>query len=208
MNKQDIVKSIQEAKKQKERKFKESVDLIINLQKFDLKKESINLTITLPHVVKNKKVCGFFENESTLMDTIKQEEFQNYKDKKKLKKLGKKYDFFLANVKLMPNIASTFGRVLGPLGKMPSPQAGIVPNEDEKTIKGILEKMDKIIKIRTKEASIKLSAGSQEMDNEKIADNVLVVYNSVLNALPRKAEQIKSVMIKTTMGKPVKIKLK
>ena len=35
----------------------------------------------------------------------------------------------------MPVVATTFGRALGPTGKMPSPQLGIVANEDDNSIK-------------------------------------------------------------------------
>ena len=51
-----------------------------------------------------------------------------------MKKLVKKYDFFLASGPNMPAVATTFGKVLGPVGKMPSPQLGILPSEDEKMI--------------------------------------------------------------------------
>ncbi len=206
MNKEDIIKALKEIEKQKDRNFNQSVDFIINLKKFDLKRESINITLTLPHKVKEKKVCAFFEKKSELVDTVTREQFDSYKDKKKLKNLAKNYDFFIANAKLMPAVASTFGRALGPLGKMPSPQAGILPNENDETVKALLERIDRLVKIRTKEASIKLLVGKEEMDNEKIAENALTIYDAVLKELPQKKEQIKSVMIKSTMGKPVKIK--
>jgi len=208
MKKQDIVQALKEIKKGKQRKFKQSVDLVINLKKFDLKKDSINLTIGLPYKIKEKKIGAFLEKRSDLVDTITKSEFPLYQDKKKLKKLAKKYDFFIANAKLMPAIATTFGRVLGPLGKMPSPQAGIITQEKEEVIKEMVEKMEKIVKIRSKEASIKLVVGKEDMKEEDIAENILVVYDSILNSLPRKLEQIKNVMIKLTMGKPIKIKLK
>ena len=46
------------------------------------------------------------------------------------------------------------------------------------------------------------------MENEKIAQNAEIVYNAAVNALPRKKENIKSVMIKLTMSKPIKLDLK
>lgn len=208
MEKENIIFALNELKKQEKRKFVQSVDLIVNLQKFDAKKESVNTTVNLPFPIKKKKICAFLEKKSNVIDTVTKEQFDSYKDKDKLKNLCRDYDFFIATAKLMPAVATNFGRVLGPLGKMPSPQLGILMDESEANIKSLLSKIDNIIKVRTKEPSIKLVVGKEDMDNEKIAQNILQIYNVVLNALPKKMEQMKSVMIKYSMGKPVKIKLK
>ena len=42
----------------------------------------------------------------------------------------------------------------------------------------------------------------------KIVENVLAVYNAVINALPRKKENLKSILIKFTMSKPKKLEIK
>ena len=208
MEKQDVIKALEELKKNEKRKFSQSVDLIINLQKFDIKRENVNLTLNVPNSISEKKVCAFLEKKSSLVDTVTKEQFDSYKDKKKLKNLTKGYDFFIANIKLMPVIATTFERVLGPLGKMPSPQLGILNDESENSIKAMLKKIETVLKIKTKEPSIKISIGKESMDDEKIAANVLFVYNAVLNALPKKIEQIKNVMIKYTMTPAIKLKFK
>ena len=124
--KEQLKKALEELRKEKERKFDQTLDLIINLQKFDIKKSQLNFIITLPHKVKDKKVAGFLEVKNKNIDTITLEEFKKYVNKKKLKNLIEKYDFFIAQASLMPKVATTFGRVLGPAGKMPSPQLGII----------------------------------------------------------------------------------
>ena len=43
------------------------------------------------------------------------------------------------------------------------------------------------------------------MEDSKIVENILAVYNSVLKALPREKENIKNIEIKLTMSKPIKI---
>lgn len=208
MHKEDILKALIELRKNEKRKFSQSVDLIVNLQRFDIKKDNVNLIVNVPHIFGKKKICAFLDKKSSVVDTVTKEQFEAYKDKKMLKKLANKYDFFISHAKLMPAVATTFGRVLGPLGKMPSPQLGVVMDDSENSIKTLLGKVDSVIKIKTKEPSIKVVIGKEEMDDDKIADNILVVYNSVLNALPKKMEQLKNVMIKFTMTHPVKIKFK
>lgn len=206
--KDQVKEALIELRKTKERKFDQTVELIVNLQKFNVKKENINLIITVPHNIKEKKIAAFLETKSPLIDTITEAEFNDYKDKKSIKKLVDKYDFFISQAKLMPKVATAFGKVLGPVGKMPSPQLGIIPQADDKIIADFKSKVNKSVKLRTKESSIKLPIGKQSMKDEDIVDNVLSVYNALLKALPKEKENIKNVEIKLTMAKPVKIKLR
>jgi len=206
--KQDLETALNELRKEKEKKFDQSVDLIINLQKFDVKKNAVNMFISVPHKVKEKKICAFLEVKNKNVDTITKSEFRKYSDKKEVKKLAKKYDFFISQASLMPLVATTFGRALGPTGKMPSPQLGILTNVDDKTINELKNKINSSVKIRTKEASIKVSVGKQSMKNEELIENIMAVYNNLLKILPRGKENIKNIEIKFTMTKPQKIKIR
>ena len=61
--KEKLKKALTELRKEKQRKFDQTLDLIINLQKFDVKKSQLNLIITLPHKIKDKKeMIDFIEN--------------------------------------------------------------------------------------------------------------------------------------------------
>jgi len=205
---EQLKNALVELRKNKERKFDQSVDFIINLQKFDIKKEQVNLFISVPHKIKEKKICGFLEIKSNVVDTITRSEFKKYSDKKEIKKLANEYDFFIAQASLMPIVATTFGRALGPTGKMPSPQMGIMINADDKTITDLKTRINNSVKIKTKEASIKVTIGKQSMKDDEIVDNAVTVYNAVLKALAKGKENIKNIEIKFTMTKPQKIKLK
>lgn len=205
--KEDLQKALAELRNGKERKFDQTVDLIVNLQKFDLKKNSVNVSVPVPFKVKDKKIAGFFETKKEGVDTITKEMFKKYSDKNEMKKLVKKYDFFMAEGKLMPIVATTFGRILGPAGKMPSPQLGILMTVDDKAIDELKERINNSIKIRTKENSIKLSIGKQSMKDEEIIENIMTVYNVLLKELPRNKENIRNIEVKFTMTKPQKIKL-
>jgi len=183
--KEKLLKALQELRKGKERKFDQTVDLIVNLQKFDVKKNQINTFISVPHKIKDKKIAGFLEVKSDKVDTIMPESFKKYNDKKELRKMTKKYDFFIAQASVMPKVATTFGRVLGPLGKMPSPQLGIMMNVSDKAIEELKKKINSSIKIKTIEPSIKVSIGKQSMKDEDIIENIMVVYNALLKLRSR-----------------------
>ena len=148
------------------------------------------------------------EVKNPKLDTITPEQFKKYSDKKELKKIVKKYDFFIAQASVMPKVATTFGKVLGPMGKMPSPQLGIIMNADDKTIEELKKKINSSMKIKTKEASIKIPIGKQNMKDEEIIDNIMAIYNALAKILPRDKENIKNIEVKFTMTKPQKISIR
>lgn len=205
---EQLKKALEELRKEEKRKFDQTVDLIINLQKFDIKKNQVNLFVSVPHKVKDKKICGFLEARDKNVDTVIEEEFKRYSDKKESKKLVNKYDFFIAQASLMPKVATVFGRVLGPVGKMPSPQLGILMNVNDKAIEELKEKINNSVKIRTKEPSIKIPIGKESMKDEEIIENIITVYNAVLKELTKEKENVKNLEIKFTMTKPKKIKIR
>ncbi len=206
-DKMNVEKALEELRKEKTRKFDQTVDLIVNLKNIDVKRDNISLVISLPHKVKDKKVCGFLTANNSLIKTITKPEFAKYNDKKSLKFLVKDFDFFIAHVSLMPAVATIFGKVLGPSGKMPSPQLGIVTQETPDVIKPLVEKISKSIKIRAKEASIKVPVGKTNMKDNEISDNIKAVYEGIVNALPTKKENVRKVLVKFTMSKPIGVEL-
>jgi|SRR3989338_5984435 len=206
--KKDLEKALAELRKSEERKFNQTVDLIINLQKFDPKKNQIGLFVNVPFKIKDKKICAFLETKKDGLETITPEQFKKYNDKKELKNLVKRFDFFIAQASVMPRVATTFGKVLGPAGKMPSPQLGIVTDTSNKEIDEIKKKVENSVKIRIREPSIKLAIGKQSMKDSEIIENVLSVYNAVLKILPKEIENVKNIELKFTMTKPQKIKIR
>jgi len=210
--KESFIKAIQEirkaeAAKPKQVKFDQTVDLIINLRDFDIKRNTINIFVNLPHTLGKKKVAGFLEKKSNVIDTITKQEFEDFKEKKKMKSLVNEYDFFVANAKLMPAVATTFGRVLGPASKMPTPQLGILIAEDDNAIKAMVARIESGVRVKTKEPSIKVAIGKQSNKDEDLAENALMVYNEVFKNLPKQKEQLRNVLIKLTMSKPSKVAL-
>lgn len=207
---EEFSKALQELRKasaEKPRKFNQTVDLILNLKDFDVRKQSLNLFVQLPHKSRDAKICAFLEKQSDNFDfCITRQEMDAWNNKKEIKNLTKKYDFFAALASLMPKIATQFGRVLGPAGKMPSPQLGVLPVQNEEKEKELAAKMRNTVRIKAKEPSIKIAIGKEDMKDEEVIANASIVYNAVLHALPKGRENIKSAMLKFTMSKPIKIK--
>lgn len=204
----DVKQALAEFRKQEKRKFDQSIDLVVNLKNFDLKRDQVNVVLNFPHKIKDKNVCAFLSAKSKIIDSVVPAEFKSYKDKKDLKKLVNKYDFFIAFAPLMPQIATNFGKILGPAGKMPTPQLGMIAQETDHAIKEIVDRISSSIKIRLKESSIKLVIGKESMKDEQIIENFNYVKNSILNALPRKNDNVKNILIKTTMSKPIRLEVK
>ena len=211
MDKKIILTAIQELRKNTpKRKFSQSFDLIMNLKDLNLKKETdkVNTFFQFPHS-NGKKITVCALVDQALVNTAKKncdnvvlaDTFSTL-DKKQIKKLAINYDYFVAQANIMPAIAKAFGKTLGPKGKMPNPKAGCVvqPTED---LAPVVQKLQKTVKLETKnELAVKIRVGTEAMKDEEIADNIFAAYEKILHTVPQEKQNIKSVMIKLTMGKP------
>jgi len=216
MNKQEIVKKLEELKKNsKERGFTQSIDLHVSLKNMDFKKpeHKIKKVLILPHSVgKKRKICAIVGKELLVSaqkncdHVITQKELLEYASKpRRARKLARAYDFFIAQANLMPEIAKTIGKYLGAKGKMPDPRAGCVqpPTAD---LKPIVERLQKLVTIKiTKAPTLNLKVGSEDQDLEEVADNILSVYETLKHDLPLGENQIKKVCVKLTMSKPIRL---
>ncbi|MBS3137709.1 hypothetical protein J4232_04705 [Candidatus Woesearchaeota archaeon] len=216
MEKELIIQALKDIRKdQSIRNFKQSVDLIINLQSLDLKKpeHQIEFFVNLQNGKgRLNKICALVgpelkdESLKVFDKTIESDEFDKYAaDKKAQKKLSEEFDFFVAQANIMAKVASAFGRVLGPRGKMPNPKAGcVVPPKAQ--LKPIYEKLQKTIRVKAKTSLIiQVPIGSEDMDDNKLLDNYFNIYNTLVNALPLHENNIKSIFMKLTMGHSYRI---
>ncbi|NPE27074.1 hypothetical protein HNV12_03670 [Methanococcoides sp. SA1] len=202
----ETIKAIQELRKEKKRKFDQSVDLVMNLKNFDVRREALNTFVFVPHGME-KKFAAFFAKRTDKVATITEEDYVKYKELKDIKKLARKYDMFLAAAPVMGKVATKFGRVFGPMNKMPSPLAGIVPKEDDDDmVEKMLDKMRKAVRVKNKEMSIKVRIGKESMSDEHLAENVDEAVKELTKKLPKGVDNVKDVLVKFTMTKPVVVK--
>jgi large subunit ribosomal protein L1 len=206
---QAVQKAIEESKKL-ERKFKQSVDVVINLKNIDMNesKNRIEDEILLPHGRGAEAKLAIFASGDLALKSkshvdllIKPEEIEELaKDKKKFKKIADEYDFFIAEAPLMPTIGKTLGIVLGPRGKMPKP---VPPNID---IISVAKNLRNTIKLRSKTTkTIHATVGGDEMKTEQIAENIDAILKRLEGKLERGKLNIGSVYVKTSMGPPMRV---
>ena len=73
-------------------------------------------------------------------------------------------------------------------------------------MKQLIEKLKVTARAAAKvNASVKLKIGTEEMDADKVAENMMHVYNAVLHKLPQEKNNIKNIMIKKTMSPPIRV---
>ncbi len=217
MDKKSVLEALKKAREEgKKRNFSQSFELIINLKGLDLKKQEqqVDMFIVLPSATgKKARLCAFVGSElaadaKTAFDkVITDEEFESYsKNKKQTKRLAKEFDFFIAQANLMAKVASVFGRYLGPKGKMPNPKAGGVV-APKAPLKPVVERLQRTVKASAKTVPIvQCIIGKESLSDDELAANALAVYESVVHHLPSEERNLKSVMVKLTMGKPVRVK--
>ena len=109
------------------------------------------------------------------------------------------FDIVLATPDMMSKIGKV-GRVLGTKGLMPNPKSGTVTPQIEKAIKEI--KAGKIEYRNDKNGNLHLMIGKKSFDSDKLLENFIEVYDTVLKIRPAKAKgvYIKSMSLCTTMS--------
>ena len=200
---------IKEAKAtDKERKFKQSLELIMVFKDIDVKKGfSINETIQLPKTHSPAAICvmasgdmGLKAKNAKADKVIDNDELTRLAaNKRESRKLINSFDFFLADTKLMPVVGKVLGQLLGPRGKMPTPVPFNAP------IDAFLERFRSSVRVRVKNSlSMSCKIGDESMEDADLAINAHAILSGIEKKLPNGDKNIRKVLIKTTMGKLVK----
>ncbi len=204
-----LAEMIKEAKAtDKERKFKQSIELIMVFKDIDVKKGfSINETIQLPKTNSPAAICviasgdmGLKAKKAKADKVIDNDELTRLAaNKRESRKLINSFDFFLADTKLMPVVGKVLGQLLGPRGKMPTPVPFNAP------IDSFLERFRSSVRVRVKNSlSMSCKIGDESMEDTELASNAHAVLSGIEKKLPNGDKNIRKVLIKTTMGKLVK----
>ncbi len=190
------------------RKFTQSVDLAFNFRDLDLKKPENrpNFDVVLPYPPKQVKIAVFAdgvvasEMQKAGADlVIPSSEIASYaSDKPKQAKL---VDYFvLSEPKLMAQVGKALGQFLAAHNRNARP---IPPGTN---LKDLFERSRRTISIKSKGKylpCVHCPVGNESMPVEQITENAFAVVEAILKKVVE--SKIKSIYVKTTMGKPAKI---
>ncbi len=190
----------------KDRDFEESIDLIINFRGLDLSDPNnrINEDLKLPNQADEDikvAVIGDSLNGDAADRAISEDELEDMFDNpNEAKKLADEFTFLIAEAPLMPKIGQQLGQVFGPRNMMPDPTPpGSDPTET-------IEDLRNTVRISVKEQPLlQLKIGKEDHEADEVARNANTVYKFVTDSLPKGDNNIKNVMIKTTMGPSVEV---
>ncbi len=207
-----------DGKKDKVRKFNEAIELVVNIRDLDLKDPNNRFAIefALPNPINDPvKACVIADGDMLMKakelgyDTLDKDWLQNARtmEKRMIKKVCKKYKFFVARADLMRLVAPSLGRYLAPVNKMPIPQPnGFSVIGPTSNLKDSIDKFKSVTRIIIKKAPVVQSKiGNKKMKEEHIAENALSLIHFLLQKLPRGQDNIRSVYVKTTMGHPISL---
>lgn len=198
-----------ETKKGKKRNFTESIEAQITLKNYDpVRDKRFSGTFRLPVIPRPGLKCCVLGNAAHCeqadrigVDHMSVEDLKKLnKNKKLVKKLAKRFDFFLASENMIRQIPRLLGPGLTKAGKFPTLLAA---NED------MQEKIDEqkaTIKFQMKKVMcLNVAVGNIDMEPKEIAVNVQLAANFLASLLKKQWQNIGSIYIKSTMGPSMQI---
>jgi len=198
----------------RERKFTQSVELIVNFKGINFKKPEnrVDVDVKMPHPTGKQaggKVLVFIRDKNFAeqikgkADIILESDIAGIK-KKDLDSLLEKYPAFLAEGPAMLTVGKYLGQQLAPKGRMPQLiQANVA------SFSAAAAKAGSVIKLTNKAGKympvVQAAIGNEKSKDEEIADNVMAIYEALIGKIEGKEQSIKSVLLKLTMGPAMKV---
>ncbi len=208
MDRKKLIEAVRKALEDREkRKFKQSVEIIINMRGIDFTKSSnrLNLDVVLPKGKGGRELRSAVIADGSMADEARRAgaeliitppELTAYAAKERITDLADHY-FLLAQPNLMGQVAKALGQYLGKRGKLPKPIVG--------NIRELIERSKKSVRIVSRGRclpTVQALIGSESMSPDELLENAETVYDAVKAKVTE--GNIKSVYVKLTMGKPAK----
>jgi large subunit ribosomal protein L1 len=194
------------------RNFLQSVEMIVTFKGIDMKKGELKLreTVVLPKAPsKLMKVLVVptlqqmeYAKKAEPNVLLSKEELQKLQGQKRaIKKLASQNDWFLIAPESMALAGRILGPALGPRNKFPSP----LPNTPD--ITEYVLRFKRSVAVKTKDQPhVQVFVGTEDMKPEDLLENAKAVLTTIESKV-KSPSNVGAVYFKTTMGKPVKVKL-
>jgi len=194
---------------EKKRGFVETVELQIGLKNYDPQKDKrFSGSVKLPTVTKAKYSVCILGDQQHCDDAKKIGlEFMTVDDLKKLnknkklvKKLAAKYNNFLASETVIRQIPRLLGPGLNKAGKFP---LLLTHNED---MAAKVQELKCTVKFQLKKVlCLAVAVGNVNLSQDDLAINIQMTINFLVSLLKKGWQNVKSLHIKSTMGKVKRI---
>ncbi|MEM0066275.1 MAG: 50S ribosomal protein L1 [Sulfolobales archaeon] len=190
------------------RNFKQSVELLFTFSGFDKKSPEIRFrdAVLLPKGLgRSVKILvvadgGMRLNAQKLgVDTLGTDQLKNL-SKRDVKKIARKYDWFLVATEAMSLAGRILGPALGPRGKAP------IPVPPQANLELLLRQYSSSTWLRNREQNwVGCRIGTEDMSADDLAENAMSVIEFVKNKIKRPLEGSVRIYVKTTMGPAVEV---
>lgn len=205
----EAVEAILAESQEKKRNFQETIELQIGLKNYDTKKDKrFAGSVKLPHVPRpNMKVAilgnavHIAEAEKLGVEKYDVDALKKFnKQKKPIKKFAKKYDAFLASDTIIKTIPRILGPGLNKAGKFPTLLAASDDMDDK------IKELQSTVKFQLKKVlCMSASVGHVNMPETEVTANTVLAVNFLVSLLKKHWQNVKSLHLKSTMGKPKRI---
>mmetsp|Transcript_6630 Transcript_6630/g.20079 ORF Transcript_6630/g.20079 Transcript_6630/m.20079 type:complete len:218 (+) Transcript_6630:75-728(+) len=192
--------------KETKRNFLETIELQVGLKNYDTKKDKrFSGSIKLPHLPRPKMKVAVLgdaqhvnEAQALGVDVYDVDALKKFnKAKKPIKKFAKKYDAFLASESIIRVIPRVLGPGLLKAGKFPA----LLTHNDSMDDK--IGELKSTIKFQLKKVlCLAVAVGNVDQSEDEIVANVTLAVNFLVSLLKKHWQNVKSLNVKSTMGKP------
>lgn len=195
----------------KERKFQETIELQIGLKDYDPQKDKRFVgAVRLPNNPRpTLKICIIADEKhkdevakfGVDVDVIDLDTLKKFnKDKKLVKSWAKKYSLLLASDTVLKKVPVVVGPILNRIQMFPQ----VVSHNEP--LAGKVEDVRSSVKWQLKKVTcLNAAVGSQNMSDEELRVNIMMSLNFLVSLLKKGWHNLKSVHIKSTMSKSIKL---
>lgn len=195
----------------KERKFTETIELQIGLKDYDPQKDKRFVgSVRLPNnprptlkicIIADEKHKDEVNNNKVDIEVIDLDTLKKFnKDKKLIKGWAKKYSLLIASDTVLKKVPVVVGPILNRIQMFPQ----VVTHNDPLKMK--VEDIRSSVKWQLKKVTCLAAAvGSANMTDDELRTNIMMSLNFLVSLLKKGWHNMKSVHIKSTMSKSIKL---